>query len=71
MTEGGIMQIVPTRTMRLDGQDVFEGVLVDVSDADAALALGHGWAVAAPAKPAEPAQPKRRQSKTGAAAGGQ
>lgn len=66
-----MMQIVPTRTMRLEGQDVFEGVLVDVSDAAAALALAHGWAVAAPSKPAEPAQPKRRQSKTGAATGGQ
>ena len=67
------MQIVPTRTMRLDGQDVFDGVPVDVSDAAAAMAMSHGWAVAAPAKAAasEPAQPKRRQSKAGAAAGGQ
>lgn len=46
------MKIIPTRTMRLGGEHVERAVPVDVSDADGAHAIRHGWAVAAPAKPA-------------------
>lgn len=52
------MIIIPTRTMRLDGRDVFEGERVEVSDSEAHTALVRGWAIEAP-KQQEP-QPKRR-----------
>lgn len=44
------MKIIPTRTMQLDGRDVIEGKVVDVSDAEAQRAINSGWAVAAPAR---------------------
>lgn len=46
------MKIIPTRTMQLDGRDVIEGKVVDVSDAEAQRAINSGWAVAAPARKA-------------------
>lgn len=42
------MRIIPTRTMRLGGARVEFGRPVDVPEADAALALRHGWATKAP-----------------------
>lgn len=41
------MRIIPTRTMRLGGARVEFGRPVDVPEADAALALRHGWATKA------------------------
>ncbi len=41
------MRIIPTRTMRLGGARVEFGRPVDVPEADAVLALRHGWATKA------------------------
>lgn len=46
------MKIIPTRTMQLDGRDVIDGKVVDVSDAEAQRAINSGWAVAARAEAA-------------------
>lgn len=44
------MKIIPSRDMLLSGHPVAQGVAVNVSDADGALALRHHWAVEAPEK---------------------
>lgn len=51
------MKIIPNRNMQLDGEHVQRGKAVDVSDAAAALALRHGWAVKAPAKAGKDSAP--------------
>lgn len=44
------MKIIPTRTMRMGGKHLERAIPVDVSEADGATAIRHGWAVAAPVK---------------------
>ena len=57
------MRITPSRSMRLAGRHLPEGVPADVPEAEAQLALRHGWAVAvpdgkAPRRKAEAEQPQ-------------
>lgn len=44
------MKIIPNRTMRLGGEHLERGKAVDVSEADADVAIRHGWAVEAKGK---------------------
>lgn len=51
------MKIIPNRTMQLGGNHVARGKEVEVSAADGALAIRHGWAVEAKPKAGKPAEP--------------
>jgi hypothetical protein len=62
------MKIIPIRTMRLGGKHLERATPVDVTEANGAHAIRHGWAVAAPAKPGR-GQQKAETAAAGDSAG--
>lgn len=60
------MKIIPNRNMRLGGEHLARAVPADVTDADGAHAIRHGWAVAAPVQ--TPARAKEKPATTESAA---